>query len=209
MLRIDLYTEITCPWCFIGQHRLDKVMSERFPALDVGIHHHPVLLLPDAPARGLYIPDLLQKRYGVTDPKTAFARPEAEARASGLELDLSRQPYAYPTQAAHALIEAAGSRGTQHRLAVAISDAYFLLAKNIADPDVLADIAAGFGFNHDQARSIAATPAQHRRVEEAAARSAAAGVRSVPHFVFGGGVALAGGRSEDEIASAIQRSAPA
>lgn len=209
MLRIDLYTEITCPWCFIGQHRLDKVLGERFPSLDVSIHHHPVLLLPDAPAAGLYIPELLKKRYGVTDPKAAFSRPEGEARASGLNLDLSRQPYTYPTQAAHALIEAAGERGTQHRLAVAISDAHFLGAKNIGDADVLASIAVGYGFNHDEARSIASDPAQHRRVEEAAAKSAAAGVKSVPYFVFGNSIAINGGRSEDEIASAIRSSASA
>jgi hypothetical protein len=100
MLQIDLYTEITCPWCIIGQHRLDKVLAECFPGLAADIRHHPVLLMPDAPAAGLYIPDLLHTRYGVTDPKAAFARPEAEASVSGLELDLGRQLWAYPMQAA-------------------------------------------------------------------------------------------------------------
>lgn len=204
MLRIDLYTEITCPWCIIGQHRLDKVLAERFPELVTDIHHHPVLLLPDAPTTGLYIPDLLRSRYGASDPKVAFARPEAEARASGLDLDLSRQLWAYPTQPAHALVLAARERGMQHRLAVAISATYFLQARNIADADTLADIAVGFGFDRAEARAIALDPAQHRGVEQAAARSAAAGVRSVPHFVVGGRVAINGGRSEDEIASAIE-----
>lgn len=119
MLQIDLYTEITCPWCIIGHHRLDKVLAERFPALEVDIRQHPVLLLPDSPAEGLYIPDLLLSRYGVTDPKASFARPEAEARASGL--DLSRQPWTYRTQAAHGLVLAARALGTQHQLAVAIT----------------------------------------------------------------------------------------
>jgi predicted DsbA family dithiol-disulfide isomerase len=91
MLQIDLYTEITCPWCIIGQHRLDKVLAERFPDLVADIRHHPVLLLPDAPVTGLYIPDLLAARYGVSNSKAAFARPEAEARSSGLDLDLGRQ----------------------------------------------------------------------------------------------------------------------
>ncbi|ACD20957.1 DsbA family oxidoreductase [Paraburkholderia phytofirmans] len=204
MLRIDLYTEITCPWCIVGQHRLDKVLAERFPELLVGIHHHPVLLLPDAPASGLYIPDLLRIRYGITDPKVAFARPEAEARASGLSLDLGRQRMAYPTQAAHALILAAREHGTQHRLAVAITNAYFLDAKNIGSADVLADIASGHGFEYAEARAIALDPAEYRRVEQEAANSAAAGVRSVPHFVFGGRIAINGGRSEDEIASSLQ-----
>lgn len=204
MLKIDLYTEISCPWCFVGHHRLDKVLAERFPGLAVDIRQHPVLLLPDAPAGGLYIPDLLRARYGITDPKAAFARPEAEARASGLALDLGRQLWTYPTQAAHALILAAAGSHAQHRLAVAITDAYFIAAKNIADADVLADIAADYGFDRDQARAIALDPEQHHRVEEEAAKSATAGVRSVPHVVFGERIAINGGRSEDEIAAAIQ-----
>ncbi|UXT50536.1 DsbA family protein [Agrobacterium tumefaciens] len=202
MLQIDLYTEITCPWCVIGHHRLDKVLAERFPDLPVLIRQHPVLLLPDMPSEGLYIPDLLKARYGVTDPKTAFARPEAEARLSGFDLDLSRQLWSYPTQAAHALILAA-KENVQHRLAVAITDAYFLEAKNISDADVLADIAKDYGFEPAEARAIAQDPAQHKRVMQEAARSAQAGVRSVPHFVFGGRIDINGGRSEDEIASAI------
>ena len=204
MLQIDLYTEITCPWCLIGQRRLDKVVAERFPGLVAEIQHHPVLLLPDVPATGLYVPDLLRARYGVTDPKVAFARPEAEARASGLDLDLGRQLWAYPTQPAHGLVLAARERGTQHRLAVAITEAYFLDAKNIADADVLAGIAVDHGFDRDEALTIAVDPAQHKRVEEAAAVSAAAGVRSVPHFVFSGRIAINGGRSEDEITEAIR-----
>lgn len=203
-MQVDLYTEITCPWCIVGYHRLDKVLAERFPHLAVDIRQHPVLLLPDAPAGGLYIPDLLRSRYGITDPKLAFARPEGEARASGFDLDLGRQLWAFPTQAAHALILAAAGRDTQHKLAVAITDAYFIGAKNIADAEVLADIAVDHGFERDQARAIARDPQQHRRVEQEAARSAKAGVRSVPHFVFGGSIAINGGRSEAEMVSAIE-----
>lgn len=59
------------------------------------------------------------------------------------------------------------------------------------------------GFEREEARAIALDPEQHRRVELEAARSMAAGVRAVPHFVFGGRIAINGGRSEDEISSAI------
>ena len=202
-MHIDLYTEITCPWCLVGHHRLDKVLAERFPELAVDIRQHPVLLLPEAPAAGLSIPDLLRSRYGISDPRAAFARPEGEARASGLDLDLGRQRWTYPTQAAHALILAAAGRKMQHRLAVAITKAYFLAAQNIADAEVLADIAADQGFDRDEARAIAIDPDWHRRVEAEAAKAAQAGVRSVPHFVFNGSIALHGGRSEEELAAAI------
>ncbi|WP_418125791.1 DsbA family oxidoreductase [Variovorax sp. 160MFSha2.1] len=205
MLRIDLYTEITCPWCIVGQYRLDKVLAQGFAGLAADIRHHPVLLMPDAPASGTYIPDLLRSRHGITDPAIAFSRVESEARSSGLELDLRRQPWAFPTQAAHALILAAGERGLpQHRLAVAITQAYFLGAKNIGNADVLAAIAVDHGFDRMEARAIAVDRAWHGRVEEAARRAAVAGVRSVPHFAFGPGIVLRGGRSEQEIASCIR-----
>jgi len=207
MLDIDLYTEITCPWCIVGLHRLDKVLAEQFPGLAVNIRHHPVLLLPDAPAEGLVIADLLRSRYGVTDPKVSFARPEGEARASGLALalDLNRQPKTYPTQAAHALILAASERGTAHPLAVAISRAYFLEGANIADTAALADIAVDHGFEPDEAVEITTSPEWRKRVEAEAAQSSARGVRSVPHFIFGDRIELSGGRSEAEVAAAISR----
>ncbi|MGP3657397.1 DsbA family oxidoreductase [Burkholderia gladioli] len=56
VMQIDLYTEITCPWCIVGHHRLDKVLAERFPDLVVDIRQHPVLLLPDASAGGPIFP---------------------------------------------------------------------------------------------------------------------------------------------------------
>ena len=63
------------------------------------------------------------------------------------------------------------------------------------------------GFERKEARAIALDPEQHRRVEQEAAKAMAAGVRSVPHFVFGGRIAINGGRGEDEIASAIREAA--
>lgn len=205
-VRIDLYTEITCPWCLIGQHRLDKVLAERFPDLPIDIVHHPIFLLPDCPPEGLLIADLARSRHGLSDLSQLWARPEAEARASGLNLDLSRQQFAYPTQGAQTLVRLARERGTQHRLAGALAAAHFLEVRNIADPDVLADIASLHGFDRAHARAIAQDPIERKQTERQAAQAMAQGVRSVPHFVIAG-LVLNGGRSEDELASAIERAA--
>jgi predicted DsbA family dithiol-disulfide isomerase len=202
-LKIDLYTDVECPWCIIGQHRLDKVLAARFPELVVDIEHHPVILMPDGPPEGVRIADLLKSRYGVTDPAASWARPHAEARASGLDLDLGRQPFAYPTLHAHTLIRLARLRGTQHALANAISKAYFMDAQNISDARILADIAVRHGFDFSEVISLLADPHEGMKTERQAARSFEVGVRSVPHFVFGGRMALNGGRSEDELAQAI------
>ncbi|WP_175832850.1 DsbA family protein [Burkholderia cenocepacia] len=103
------------------------------------------------------------------------------------------------------MILAAARRNTQHRLAVAITDAYFIEAKNISDADVLADIAADYGFDRDQAGAIALDPEQHRRAEQEAAKSAGAGVRSVPHFVFGEALPSMGGAAKTRLLRQYKR----
>lgn len=193
----------TCPWCIIGVYRLDKVLAERFPGVPINIRHHPVLLMPYCPPEGLRIPDLLKARHGITDPAAAWRRPHAEARAPGLDLDLSRQPMAYPTLPAHTLIRFAATRGTQHELVRAIMDAYFLDSLDIGDAHVLADIAARHGIERDFARALVVDPAELEQTREEAAGSRAKDVTMVPHVAIGDR-ALIGCRSEDEIADAVE-----
>lgn len=206
MLKIDLYSDIVCPWCIIGQHRLDKVLAERFSGLDVKIEHHPYELHPSAPPEGFKLEDYFRMRgINVADIGNAFARPEAEARASGLDLtlSLSKQPNIYRTVHAHTLLRHADARGSQHALSAALMRAFFFDEKNISDKAVLADIAAGHGFTVEEATAILANPKEQAETEREIAASRAKGVRSVPTFDIGGTVM--GGGSEDEIAAAISR----
>ncbi|MFU0506338.1 DsbA family oxidoreductase [Pseudaminobacter sp. NGMCC 1.201702] len=204
-LTIDLYTDVSCPWCLIGQYRLDKMLAERFADACVDIVHHPVLLVPDCPPEGVRVADMLRLRHGITDPAQAWHRPQAEARLSGLEVDLAKLPFAYRTQPAHTLIRLARDRGTQHALAVALSQAYYIDLQNISDPAVLADIASRYGFEHDEAHAFATDLAELALTEREAQASREAGVGTVPHFVFGKDIMLTGGRSEDELGAAIEQ----
>lgn len=200
MLKIDLYSDPICPWCIIGAHRLDKVLRERFPELAVDIEHIPFELHPDAPPEGFRVADYF-RRKGIPDPKVASARPEAEARASGLDLDISKQPFGYRTVHAHTLLRHARKRGTQHALSMWLMDANFHQARNISDKDVLVEIAARHGFTAEEAQAILANPAEQAETERLTAASRAKGVRSVPTFDIGG--IVMGGGSEDDLAAAI------
>lgn len=207
MLKIDLYTDIVCPWCIIGQHRLDKVLQERFPDLDVDVEHHPFELHPSAPPEGFKLEDYFRMRgIDVAQMSKAFAGPEGEARASGLDLKLSfaKQPNIYRTVHAHTLLRHARQRGTQHALSMAFMKAFFFDSQNISDKAVLVEIATQHGFTADEARSILSNPSEQAESEKDIAASRAKGVRSVPTFNIGG--LIMGGGSEDQIAAAIARS---
>lgn len=204
-ISIDLYSEISCPWCLIGHRRLDKVLAEQFPGLLVDITHYPVFLMPDCPQEGVVITDVMRSKYGIIDPYPAWAPAESEARALGIDLDLSRQRYAYPTQAAQTLVRLARERGTQHRLSAALFEAYFLDARNIADAEVLADIASRHGFTQEEARALVRDPVERELTERQSQQAKSRGISKMPHFVFNGTLTLTGSRSEAEFSAAIAR----
>lgn len=201
MLKIELYSDIVCPWCIIGQHRLDKVLQERFPGLKVDIEHHPYELQPNAPPEGLNLADYFRQK-GITDMAPAFARPEGEAHASGLHLNLSSQPYVYRTIYAHTLLRAARVRGTQHALAGALMRAFFHDRRNISNLETLCEITSDFGFQPKEVRTLLQDEAEIAKTKAEIARTRSAGVSSVPTFKVGA-MTIVGGRSEDEIAALI------
>jgi predicted DsbA family dithiol-disulfide isomerase len=132
---------------------------------------------------------------------------EAEARASGLHLELSRQPFVYRTIQAHTLLRAARARGSQHALAGALMKAFFHDRRNISDLETLGEIAADHGFTSEEARTLVQDEAQLKATAAEIAQTRAAGVTSVPTFDIGG-VAMVGGRTEDDIAHAIEQATP-
>src|SRR5690554_1873851 len=141
-LKVDLFTDIVCPWCLVGAARLDQALAELPADVVVEVVNHPFYLDPDTPADGVVVADMLREKYG-REPQEMWARVENKARLSGIDLDLSKQPRVYPTAKPHTLVRLAASKGTQHALANAITEAYFLDHRQINDDAVLAGIATG------------------------------------------------------------------
>jgi len=135
-VRIDVYADLVCPWCFIGFLRLNAALDSTGRGGEVAIRHRPFVLHPDAPPEGLDLSTMLERKYGVESHRL-FERVEAAAIDTGIRLDLSRQRRTYSTIAAHTLLRHAGERGTQHALTDSLFAAYFLRAQNIGAPDVL------------------------------------------------------------------------
>lgn len=205
-LSIDLVTDIVCPWCFIGLARLDRVLAATGTAATVT--HHPYFLDPDVPPEGVDVAEKLRARAG-GDVGAMFARVEAEARSSGIPLDLSKQPRHRPTQRAHTLIAAAGPKGTQHALVRALFEAHFLAWRNIADADVLAEIAAAHGFTDAEARAVIGDAEALAETSRQAAAMAEMGIGGVPFFVFDKRLALSGAQPEPVIADALRQAGAA
>ncbi|MBC8069754.1 MAG: DsbA family oxidoreductase [Deltaproteobacteria bacterium] len=199
-IEIELFEDIVCPWCYLGAHRLERVIAALPDPTRVTVVHRPFQLRPQTPATGLDIHAELEARYGNLEP--LFARLVGEADKSGLALDPKRQRFTYPTLGAHTLLRLARPRGTQPALAMALFRAHFVDARNIGDPEVLAEIAADHGFEREEARALVTAPAElvlTRAQTETASRS---GITGVPLFVIGGRT-LNGAQPEAALRAAI------
>jgi predicted DsbA family dithiol-disulfide isomerase len=147
---------------------------------------------------------MLRRKYGV-DPRQLWERVEAQAREVGIALDLAKQPRSYPTVRAHTLIRHALGKGTQRALARALFKANFVDARNIADPAVLAEIAAEHGFAADETARLLADEAELDATRGEAAAAADSGIQGVPFFIFNQRLAVSGAQPDAVLKEAIAR----
>jgi predicted DsbA family dithiol-disulfide isomerase len=203
-LKIDVFTDVVCPWCLVGSARLDKAIAELAGDVEVRIENHPFYLDPDVPAEGVVVADILRQKYG-REPKEMWARVEGEAKKAGIDLDLSRQPRMFPTAKAHTLTRLAAPLGTQHGLANAIAGAYFLEHRQINDDEVLADLAVAYGFGRAEALRVINDPKELAITEELARQAAAQGINGVPFFVFGEKYAMSGAQPQEVFGMALEK----
>ena len=204
LLKIDVFTDVVCPWCLVGSARLDKAIADLPDDVEVVVENHPFYLDPNTPAEGVVVADMLRQKYG-GDPKEMWARVEGEARKAGVDLDLSKQPRMFPTKKAHTITRLAKPLGIQHELANAIANAYFLEHRQINDDNVLADIAVEYGFDRGDAIDAMNDENELAITEQLATDAAAQGIRGVPFFVFGEKYALSGAQPDEVFERALQQ----
>lgn len=204
-LKIDVFTDVVCPWCLVGSARLDQALARLDDdEIDIVIENHPFYLDPSVPAEGVDVAQMLRSKYG-RDPKEMWERVESEAAKAGITLDLSQQPRMFNTAKAHTITRLSKPNGNQHELANAIAEAYFLDHRQINDDNVLADIAAEHGWDRGDALDAMNDEDMLKATEQLATDAAAQGIRGVPFFIFGGKYALSGAQPDEVFDQALAK----
>src|SRR6185437_861872 len=197
-LRVDIWSDIVCPWCYIGKRRLEHALASFAHAADVTIAWRAFELDPSAPKTPDPQPmaERLAKKYR-TDVKTAaaqLARVAAIAKQDELELRFDRMRPGN-TFDAHRLLHFADAK--QGDLKERLFRAYMTDGQSIADRDVLAACAREVGLDEAAARDVLAGDrfSDEVRGDEALAREL--GITGVPCFVLGGRLAVSGAQPAD------------
>ena len=206
-VRIDIVSDVVCPWCFIGKRRLEKALALQ-PDIPVELRWRPYFLNDWIPREGISRADYLTKKFGSVDRYKGIAQRVADAaRAEGLTYaidKISRQPN---TTDAHRLIRWAGGIGKAAEMKQKLMDLYFTEGADLTDTAVLIKAASEVGLEAERVREALASNEDVAAVEGEAQSAKDAGIQGVPMFIFDGKFAVSGAQAPEYLAQAIGRAA--
>ncbi len=203
MIRLDIFADPVCPWCYVGKANLDRAL-EAHPDHPFAVAWHPFQLNPDMPAEGVDKRQYLAARFGGEDQLDQIhARLAAMASAAGVEMDPDKPSRIPNTLNAHRLIHWAGLEQRQTPVVAALMRAYWRDGRDIGAAEVLADIAAGTGMDRAVVARLLASDADR---DDIAARDLDArkkGVTAVPTFLIAQHYVVSGAQPPEMWAAVI------
>ena len=204
-LRIDIVSDVVCPWCVIGYRQLEQAVAAE--GVDVEIHWHPFELNPNMPAEGQNLREHLAEKYGSTDVDSAEVRARLTALGAELGFDFrySDDMRMRNTFRAHQLIHWAEEFGKDHDLKQALFMAYFTKSRDVNDASVLADIAGSVGLDQEDALSVIAEDRFAAEVRGLENFWISKGIRGVPAMIFDSRHLVTGARGVEAYRQVIRQ----
>jgi predicted DsbA family dithiol-disulfide isomerase len=207
VVTIDVFSDVVCPWCFIGKRRLEKAIALK-PDIPVEVRYQPYFLNPWVPRDGISRSEYLTTKFGSPERYQQIAQRVAEAaKAEGLTYNigaLKRQPNTIDCQR---LIQWAQSVGQGPKMKQRLMELYFTEGGDLTDREVLVEAAADCGLDADEVRQALATDADVAEITQAAEAAQKSGIEGVPFFIIGGKFGVSGAQSPEHLASAIEQAA--
>lgn len=205
-LKVDIVSDIACPWCAIGYARLEKAMAELKGELDVEVQWHAFELNPDPTGDGEPILPALARKYGRSEDEMRANQAQMMEIAAdlGLNFEKLQERYTRNTFDGHRLVKWAGELGKQTDMKLALFEAYFGRAENVSDADVLVRCAAAVGLDAEQARAVLDSDRYADAVRQDEAQYQQAGVSAVPAYVVNQKYLISGAQEPDTLVSAFR-----
>jgi len=203
-MKLDIYSDVACPWCYIGQARFERALADFAGADELDVRYRPYQLDPGAPAEAVPMLEYLGRRFG-SQARAMANRVIEIGHDEGLAMDYDRG-LAVNTLNAHrllALAEREYGATVQRALMRRLFAAHFVEGRDVGNPGVLAALAAEVGMAADAARAYLETDQGTREVREEIAAAQRLGVTAVPTYVFDDKYVVEGAESSELLLEAL------
>ena len=211
-IKIDIVSDINCPWCYLGDARLKKAMEESGEKYEFEIRFKPFELSPNAAQEGQDKKEYFIQNYGKDAPERmdGSSRHIAElGEAEGVTFNFDKSSVVHNTFNGHRLIWLAEQYGVQEQVAVALFEANFTDGRNMNDTAVLTEIGAVNGIPAERLENFFSSEEGKKEVREQEQWAQAAGVRGVPAFIFNDKYMVSGAQPASALKEFFGRVAPA
>ena len=204
-LTIDIVSDVVCPWCYIGKHRIEEALKQ-VTDVPVEVNWRPFFLNPWVPREGISREEYLTTKFGSVEAYKGIAgRVVAAAEQEGLiyrpEL-VARQPN---TIDCHRLIHWADAIGKAPDMKQRLMELYFRDGGDLTDVNVLVQAAADCGLDANDVRARLAPAEDVALVSDNAQEAAEKGISGVPTYVFAQKYAVSGAQDPQMLARAIRQ----
>jgi predicted DsbA family dithiol-disulfide isomerase len=204
-VQVDIISDVMCPWCIVGYKQLEAALG--MVGAGAYLRWHPFELNPDMPPEGQDLGEHIAQKYGSTPAQSEENRKRLAdlGHSLGFTFNFDKDSRIVNTFAAHQLLDWAQSKGKQHPLKMALFDAHFTDRKDVSQPKVLVNVAAGIGLDAAEATDVLSSASQ---AEETRARQqfwTSRGISGVPSMVFDGKYLLTGAQGADMYAEMLKK----
>ena len=208
-MRIEIWSDVVCPWCYIGKRRLESALERFEHADEVEVVFRSFELDPSAPEVGTEsVLESLSRKYGVgvAEARQMMARVSRAASAEGLDFDYDDATHT-ATVDAHRLLHLAldvGGAALQRELKEALLAAYFTRGESMGDRAVLRKLAVGVGLDSVAVEGVLDGTDYLDAVRADIAQARAYGVTGVPFFVVDQKYGIAGAQPADVLSQVLE-----
>ncbi len=204
-VRIDVVSDVVCPWCFIGKRRLEKALALASD-VPVEVHWRPYFLNEWIPPEGMSRQQYLTTKFGSPERYTDIAqRVRAAAADEGLVYAVDRINRQPNTRDAHRLIRWADGIGKASEMKQRLMDLYFTEGADLSNRAVLVQAAADVGLDPENVRAALDSDQDIAEIDREVEAAKEAGIQGVPCFILDGKYAISGAQAPEALAQAIEQ----
>ncbi|MEP7024721.1 MAG: DsbA family oxidoreductase [Actinomycetota bacterium] len=204
-MRVDIWSDIVCPWCYIGKRRFDVALETLDQRDQIEVVHHSFELDPTI-ERGqtTQLLDMLAAKYRLNPAQASEAEQRVATQAAADGLGYTSDRPVGNTFDAHRLVHLATERGRGEETLQRLYEAHFSEGRSVFDTDALTAVAAEAGLDQAEARRVLADGGYADEVRADEEQAGALGISGVPFFVLDRKYGISGAQPAALIAEALQ-----
>lgn len=205
VIKIDIVSDVVCPWCYIGKRRLEKAMDQLSEEFTFEIEYHPFELDPNTPSGGVDQKGSLSEKFGSEDRYQQLTGHVTQVAAQeGLAFHYEKQTVQPNTRMIHSIIQLAKLEGNHKEAVEAFFKAYFTDGVDLSKKENLSAIAKSIGLRQAGDERYFADAKALRKVAETEEEMSRLGIHGVPFYIINNQYGVSGAQASETFVNAFR-----